>query len=325
MKEEGLFYRNRRVLVTGGTGLVGSYVVRELLGRGALVRVPRHRRPPVVQDERVEYVDADLRREEDCLGLVQGIEFVFHAAGAVGSAAVTPAGSMDAIVTNLVLTANMLQAAWTGGAKRFVYFSSSTVYPAADHPVAEDEAWNGPTHPAYFGYGWMKRYLERLGEFAAAKSGMRVVIVRPTAVYGPHDDFDPATCHVIPALVRKAVERWDPYEVWGTGEEVRDFLHAADLARGSLLALEKGANCDPINIAYGKGVQIREVVRLILRAADHGEARVIFNADKPTAIPFRAVDISKARTLLGFEPEISLEAGLADTVAWFSKASPVAV
>jgi len=115
------------------------------------------------------------------------------------------------------------------------------------------------------------------------------------------------------------VAKEDPFEVWGTGEEVRDFLHVTDLVRGCLLALEKHATCDPINIGYGKTITIREVVQIILKAAGHEKANVVFNSSKPTAIPVRMVDTSKARRLLGFEPSVSLEQGLADTVAWYQK------
>ena len=125
--------------------------------------------------------------------------------------------------------------------------------------------------------------------------------------------------HVIPALILKAVERISPYEVWGTGDEVRDFLHVQDLARGCLLMLERHAECDPVNIGYGQVVTIGQIVRLILKAADHSDARIVFDASKPTAIPFRMVDTSKAKTLLAFEPEISLEEGLRDTVEWYRR------
>ena len=165
----------------------------------------------------------------------------------------------------------------------------------------------------------MRRYLERISEFVASKSDMKIAIVRPTAVYGRWDNFDLLTSHVIPSLIRKAVERNDPYEVWGTGEEVRDFLYASDLARGCLLMLEKYAGVDPINIGYGNGIAIKEVVKIILKAAGYEKANVVFNSSKPSTIPFRMVDTSKAKRVLGFEPRVSLEEGLTDTVKWYAR------
>jgi len=245
------------------------------------------------------------------------VQYIFHAAGAVAGTAVTTSNPMEEIIANLILTSRMFQAAWACNVERMLIFSSSTGYPAAEYPIKEEEMWSGPPHTLYSGYGWMRRYLERLGEFVASKSGMKIAIVRPTAVYGRFDNFDPVTSHVVPALIRKAVERHDPYEVWGNGNEVRDFLHITDLARGCLLMLEKHAACDPINIGYGKAVTIKELVQLILDAADYKDAKIVFNTSKPTAIPFRMVDTSKANELLGFEHEVSLEEGLRDTVDWY--------
>jgi GDP-L-fucose synthase len=312
-------FRGRAVLVTGGSGFVGTHFVEALLEAGARVRVPVHLRPMIVQDPRVEQVQADLTRPEDCLRVCGGVEFVVHAAGAVAAAGVTATNPMSAITANLVLTARVLEGAWSAGVQRFLVFGSSTGYPATEHPVREDEMWIGPTHPSYFGYGWMRRYLERISEFAAAKSQMGIALVRPTATYGRWDDFDPRTSHVIPALIRRAVAGEDPFEVWGTGNEVRDFLHVTDLVRGSLLVLAKHAVCDPVNIGYGRTVRIRDVVGAILRAAGREGARVVYDATKPTAIPVRMVDTSKARELLGFEPRVSLEDGLADTVRWYQQ------
>jgi GDP-L-fucose synthase len=185
--------------------------------------------------------------------------------------------------------------------------------------------WSGPTYPTYFAYGWMRRYVERLAEFVAQKSPMKIALVRPTAVYGRYDDFHPVKSHVIPALIRKAVEKMTPYEVWGTGDEVRDFVHVTDMVAGSLLALEKAANCDPINLGYGKAFTIKDVVRIILKETGHDKVTVKFDASKPVTIPFRMVDTTKARTVLGFEPKVSLEQGLADTIKWFKENPEIAV
>ncbi len=146
---------------------------------------------------------------------------------------------------------------------------------------------------------------------------MKIALIRPTAVYGRRDNFALSTSHVIPALVRRAAEREDPFVVWGSGDEVRDFLHVRDFTRGCLLALREYAECDPLNIGYGEGTAIREVVDVILKESGHEKARVCFDASKPTAIPVRVVDTNKARRILGFEPAISLKDGLKDTIEWY--------
>lgn len=308
------------MLVTGGTGFVGTHIVDELLKQGARVRVPVHSRPLIIRDDRIESVPADLRRPADCLALTDSVDYVFHAAGVVGGIGVGAAGVMSAISTNLVLTAQMFQAAWTSGVERVLIFSSSMAYPPADYPIKEEEMWVGEPHPAYQGYGWMRRYFERLGAFVASQSKVKVAIVRPTAIYGRHDNFDPAASHVIPALIRKAVDRVDPYVVWGTGNEVRDFLHVSDLARGCLLMLEKAADGAPVNIGYGRATTVREIVQAVLTAADYSDASVVFDSTKPASNPFRMVDTGKARRLLGFAPSVSLEDGLRDTVRWYRSA-----
>jgi GDP-L-fucose synthase len=313
-----MFYASRLSLVTGGSGFIGTHLAKALLDQGGRVRLAVHQRAPVITDPRVETTRGDLARQEDCLAAMQGVDLVFHAAGAVSGTGVAADNAMAGIAKNLNLTAQVLQAAWTSGVERILIFSSSTVYPPADHPVREEEAAEAAPHPSYLGYGRMRRYFEHLAEFVASRSDVKVAVVRPTAVYGPHDDFDPTTSHVIPALVRKAVAKLDPFEVWGTGDEVRDFLHVEDLALGCLLAMEKHATCDPINIGYGSAVTIRRVVDIILQAAGHSNAAVRFDTSKPTAIPVRLVDTSKAKRLLGFEPRIPMETGLHDLVRWYA-------
>lgn len=312
-----MFYKDKVCLVTGGTGFIGTHIVQQLLDLGAKVRVPLHNRKMAFKDDRVETFNADLSLLDDCLDAVDGVDYVFNSAGYVASAGASSNRIMNAITADLVLNAQMLQAAWQQGVKRFLLFSSSTVYPESDHPISEGEAWSKPPHNSYFGYGWMRRYLEKMGEFVSKESKMQIALVRPTAVYGQNDNFDLDTCHVVPALIRKAVERQSPYVVWGSGNEVRDFLHVDDLARGCILALEKYAVCDPINIGYGKAVTTREIARMILEISDYEDAIVEFDESKPIAIPCRVVDTLKAERFLGFTPKISLEEGLIRTVRWY--------
>lgn len=307
-----MFYRNTQVLVTGGSGFVGSHLVEALLAAGARVRVPLHHRPLRIGAGLVEEVATDLTRFDQCLEVMTGIDYVFHAAGSVGAAGVGPSAQMLLINESLQLAGNVLRAGWEAGVKRLLIFGSSTGYPDLHHPVHEDEMWTGSPHPAYLGYGWMRRYLEKMAEFVASRSQLKIAIARPTAVYGERDDSG----HVIPSLIRRALNHEDPFILWGDGSEVRDFLHVADLARGALLLLERHAECDPVNIGYGATCTVREVVTSVLRYCGHETCRVQSDLSKPSTIPYRAVSIDKAGQLLGFAPEISLDEGLKRTVAY---------
>lgn len=312
------FFKGKKVLVTGGTGFVGTHFVEELLKREAVIRVPIHSRSMIINSKDIEKIPADLTNLKDCLKVCDNIDYVIHAAGAVSAAGLTVANPMSAISTNLILTTRILEAAMESKIKRILIFSSgTTAYPMADYPIMEDKMWTEEPPPVYFGYGWMRRYLELLGKFVSTKSNIGVAICRPTAVYGRHDDFDPKTSHVIPALIRRAVSKEDPFIVWGTGDEIRDFLHITDLVEGCLLLLEKHAVCDAVNIGYGEAVPIKKIVEIILKAAGHNSARIEFDKSKPTTIPIRMVDTSKAKKLLGFNRKISLSKGLEDTVTWY--------
>lgn len=313
----------KTVLVTGASGFVGRAIVGELLRShpGTRVVAALHQRPFDVSDPRLETRFADLRDARACATVCRGVDAVVHAAGGVGSAAVAGLAVMEGLVENLVLTARVLQACWENAVPRCLVFSSTTGYPLLDHPLQEDEMFTGPVPRPYWGYGHMRAYLERLGEFVTETSGAtQVVLVRPSAVYGPHDSFDPRRCHVIPALIRKAVEGQEPFEVWGTGTEVRDFLYVDDLARGTLAALAHLPGGRPVNLASGEPVTIREVTELILAAAGHRPATITYETHRPVMIPYRRLDTRRAREELGFSPAVGLAEGLRRTVEWFRRA-----
>jgi nucleoside-diphosphate-sugar epimerase len=207
----------------------------------------------------------------------------------------------------------LLEAASLHCEKALVFSSSTAGYPPFTHPVREDEMFAAPPAPVYFGYGWMRRYLELFGEYVGQATPLKVYVCRPTATYGRHD----GSGHIIPSLVKRALSGESPFVVWGSGQERRDFLHVSDLVRGSLLLLHGGTPSDPVNIGYGSTATVAEVAGIILRAAGRPGEEIVFDESKPTTIPVRAVDCTKARDLLGFAPEMTLEQGLKDTVDWF--------
>jgi GDP-L-fucose synthase len=312
-------FNRRKVLVAGATGLIGSHLVTRLLTEGAEVRATVHRRTPTHPDPRVDYVKADLTRGEDCRRVVAGVDDVYLCAANTSGAATIAATPMVHVTPNVLINTQMLEASYEAGIAKFLWLGSTVAYPVADHPVREDEMFVGEPYEKYYFAGWTKRFTEILCRMYGEKLQRRMtcIVLRPTNVYGPHDDFEFATSHVIPALIRKTVERWDPIEVWGDGTEVRDALYVDDMVEAMVEAAARLEGYEAINIGLGKGHSVREMLDLILRADGYEGARVNYDRSKPTMIPLRLIDTSKAERVLDFRARVGLEEGIRRTIDWY--------
>lgn len=310
-------YKGKRVLVTGGTGLIGRPLVSMLIEAGANVKIVSLDEPIDIP-KNVEFVKGDLREGVFCRKVVEKIDFVFHLAGVKGSIGIGRKQGASFFVNYLLINTNMMEAARLAGVERYLFASSICVYPPAEIFV-EQNAWNGPPQQGDSYAGWAKRMGELQAEAYKEQYGWdKIAIVRPVNTYGPYDDFNPKTALVIPALLRRVLDGEDPLIVWGDGSAVRDFVFSGDVARGMLLALEKYACCDPINLGSGSGFSIKEIVRMILEVTGKSP-KIVWDKEKPSGIKFRVADISKAREKIGFVPVVSLKEGLKETLNWYLK------
>jgi len=311
-------FKNAKVLVTGGAGFVGINLINRLLDEGANIRATLYQKNPVIKDDRIEYIKCDLRLEEDCEKVVDGIDYVFMCAANTSGAKVMSTTPLVHLTPNMLMNIQMLQAAYTFGVKKFLFISTNTVYPLTDFAVKESDVTN-EFYESYHIVAWMKRFTEIVCDMYSSriKEPMKTVVVRPGNLYGPFDKFDWEKSKVIPAIMRRAIEKHNPFEVWGDGMDLKDFLYIDDLVDGLILAMEKLEEFEPINIASGVPVTIRDVLSEILKSADYEDADVQYDSSKPTMIPKRMIDISLAKDKLGFKPKVSLEDGIQRTVDWY--------
>lgn len=315
-------FKNKNVLVAGGTGFVGVNLINRLLSLGANVRATIHRKQPVILDERIEYVSCDLTNMEDCRKVVNGMDYVFLCAANTSGAAVIASTPLVHVTPNIVMNAQMLEAAYFAKVKKFVWLSSNAAYPpSGNRPVKEEELLNGDPYEPYFGVAWMKRYTEILCRMYSEKlkEPMITVVLRPSNIYGPYDDFEFETSHVMAALIRRAVERYNPIEVWGTGNDIRDWIYIDDFIDAMVLATEKIESYNPINIGLGKGYSIKQALQIILEVDGYTGAKIKFNTSKPSMIPIRLIDTTKAENVLGFKAKIGLREGIRKTIEWYRK------
>ena len=307
-------------MVTGGAGFVGVNLIKRLLDEGADIRATLHINKPVLNDNRIEYFYGDLRIEENCQKAVAGVDYVFMCAANTSGAKVISTTPLVHLTPNMLMNIQMLQAAYTFGVKKFLFISTNTVYPLTDFAVKESDVTN-EFYESYHIVAWMKRFTEIVCEIYSnrIKEPMKTIVVRPGNLYGPYDKVEWEKSKVIPAIMRRAIERHDPFEVWGDGMDLKDFLYIDDCIDGLILAMEKLEEFEPINIASGIPVTIRDVLIQILKSADYDDADVQYDSSKPTMIPKRMIDISLAKEKLGFEPKVSLQDGIHKTVQWYKE------
>jgi GDP-L-fucose synthase len=304
-------FRKQTVLVTGGSGFLGRHLVRLLQDSGCSRLIAPRR------------AEANLLREAHIqrLLLTHRPDLVIHLAAVVGGIGANRANPGSFLYQNLMMGAQLIEACRALGVTKFVQVGTICCYPKfTPVPFQEENLWNGYPEETNAPYGLAKKLLMvQLQAYRAQYSfnGINVLLVN---LYGPGDNCDPQTSHVIPALIRKCVaakERGERYvTVWGTGNPTREFLYVEDAARGILLAAEHLETSEPVNIGSGQEISIHDLAVLI--AAKTGFTGAIrFDASQPDGQPRRCLDISRARQWLGFEPRVPLSEGLDRTIAWY--------
>ena len=224
-------FKDKKVVVTGGTGFIGTHYIEELLTRGARVITSIHEVPFKMYDDRITWLeDINLENLDDALKLIEGADYVIHSAGKICHPS-NVANDFQVSLNQIKVITNVLEASYKSGVKGFVDVNSSTGYPDRRYPITEDEYWDDEPYISYYGYGWMRRYREKLMEHTSHLTDMKIGIARGTAIFGPHDNFNLKTCHVIPALIKRVLGVENPLRVWGSPDVVRDFLYVKDVVK----------------------------------------------------------------------------------------------
>lgn len=304
-------WKNKRVMVTGGAGFLGSYVVNGLRARGCLdIFVPR----------RAMY---DLR----CLSAVRRAfddgrpDIVIHLAAVVGGIGANQARPGEFFYDNLIMGVQVMEEARRRGVEKFVTVGTVCAYPKfTPVPFREEDLWNGYPEETNAPYGLAKKMLLVQSQAYRAQYGFNAIYLLPTNLYGPGDQFDPAVSHVIPALIRKCVdavaEGKNEIVVWGDGTPTREFLYVEDAAEGILLATERYNSSEPINLGSGFEISIRELAEMIARYTGF-TGRIVWDTSKPGGQPRRRLDTSRAEREFGFRAKTPFEEGLRRTIEWY--------
>lgn len=311
----------KRVLVAGGTGMAGTAVLRQLAEQfpGAAIRATWHKHH--ADRTHVEWVQADLRKREDAVRACAGCDVAALVAATTSGARGMLAAPWEAVDDNVTMNVQLLEALHHAKVKRVVFVSSATVYQPFQGAIKEDDLdLNQDPHSAHFGVGWGMRFIEKLCRFWHEKTGMETVIARAANIFGPRAPFDPARSNVVPALIRKAVDRLDPFEVWGSPDVVRDVIFVDEFARAIVLMLAADEiKHETFNVGSGTGTSVGALVRFALEAAGHQPGEVRWVSQAPQTIGHRVLDCSKAEARLHWRPKSSIAEGIHRTTEWWKE------
>jgi GDP-L-fucose synthase len=303
------FWHDRHVVVTGGAGFVGSRVVEQLRAAGAShLRIPRS-------------ATADLRERENCRRVVEGADIVIHLAAKVGGIGFNRENPATLFYDNLIMGAHLMEEARRAGVEKFVAVGTVCAYPKfTPVPFKEDDLWNGYPEETNAPYGLAKKMLLVQAQAYRQQYGFNAIYLLPVNLYGPGDNFDPASSHVIPALIRKICQARDeraPYvEVWGDGSASREFLYVDDAARGIVLAAEKYNDADPVNLGAGSEITIKQLVHTLRDLVGY-QGNIVWDVTKPNGQPRRCLDVERAAGAFGFRADADFLQGLRATVDWW--------
>jgi GDP-L-fucose synthase len=303
--------KDKKIVVTGGTGFLGSWVVRKLRERGVA-------REAIFIPQAEEF---DLRIWENCVHIVKGQEVVIHLAALVGGIGANKDYPGKFLYENTMMGLQLMEASRHAGIEKFFSVGTICEYPKITPvPFKEEGIWDGPVDEITGPYGLAKRMLLAQGQAYRKEYGFNAIHLLPTNLYGPGDNFNPESSHVIPALIKKVIdakrENIGYIEVWGSGGATREFLYVEDATEGIVLALEQYDKGDPVNLGSGNEISIKEVVRLICEIADF-KGKIRWDVSKPEGQPRRSLDVSRAEKEFGFRAKMDMREGLKKTINWY--------
>jgi GDP-L-fucose synthase len=306
------FWAGKKVTVTGGAGFLGQHLVRRLESYGATVFVPRQK------DYNLTALDACMR----CL-LERPCDVLFHAAAYYGGIGINVAEPAKLYYTNLVMGANMFEAARLAKVSKVIAIGTACSYPGyLEGHLKEEDLWAGPCHASVVNYGLTKKMLAVQAQAYKKQYGLDSVHLILTNLYGPGDSYNPDRSHVVAALVRKWVEadlaKAPSVEVWGTGKAIREFIYVEDCADAIMLAAERYNDAAvPLNIGTGIGTSIRELAETINEVSGY-KGKMVWNTDKPDGAALKVLDVTRMKRVLdGWSPPTNLRDGLAKTIQWY--------
>lgn len=304
-------WENKRVIVTGGSGFLGSFVVEKLRQRSCRqVIIPRAKDYDLRDAAVIERLYAEAQPD-----------IIIHLAAVVGGIGANLGNAGRFFYDNAIMGVQLMEYARQFGVEKFVALGTICAYPKfTPLPFKEDDLWNGYPEETNAPYGLAKKMMLVQAQAYRAQYNFNAIYLLPVNLYGPRDNFDLETSHVIPALIRKCVEARESGRseiiVWGDGSPTREFLYVEDAAEGILLATEKYDGEQPVNLGTGEEITIRELAQMI--ATEVGfTGQIVWDTAKPNGQPRRCLDVSRAKQLFGFEAAHSLREGIAKTVAWF--------
>lgn len=302
---------DKRILVTGGAGFLGKQVVNELLAAGAQlekITIPRSR-------------DCDLRQLDHCQRAVQQQDIVVHLAAHVGGIGLNQVKPAELFYDNLMMGAQLIHAAYEAGVEKFTCVGTICAYPKfTPVPFKEDDLWNGYPEETNAPYGIAKKALLVQLESYRQQYGFNGIYLLPVNLYGPEDNFNPESSHVIPALIHKVYEAQKEGKkellVWGDGSPTREFLYSSDAARGIVMGTQLYNDPEPVNLGTNEEVPIKYLAELICELMGF-EGELVWQTDKPNGQPRRCLDTQRAKEKFGFVAQMEFKQGLKNTIDWY--------
>jgi GDP-L-fucose synthase len=309
------------IAVLGATGLIGRHVVMALVDERCAGITATCRRRPAFEAPGVAWRQVDLLSPGGARAAMQGVRRAVICAGRVSTSAELRRDPVTSVLETLRIGVNTLEAAAAEKLDQVVLIGSTTAYPEGQKRKEEADAFQGDPPPAWFGVGWVHRFLEKQLEWHAKRLGLisAAVVLRPTLVYGPHDDFNPQSAHFVPSMIRRVVDRESPIEVWGDGSQTRNLIHGRDVASAVVSAQRRPEAYAAYNVASSASASVKSVLSELLALDRYEDAVVTYRRDMPAGASQMDVSSAAFAERYGWSPKVSLREGLAETLDWYRR------